>query len=264
MLNDKIAIVTGGASGIGAATSKLLAKNGAHVFVLSEKPASAMQAVCADIAGSGGHATALTCDVTDRASITAALLAVEKTHERLDVLVNCAGVFFRAPLQEMPTQHVDLMFAVNTLGAISMVQAALPLMRKSGDGGAIVNIASAAAQLGVEGCAVYAASKAALVHFTRTMAPELRRTGIRINSVGPGSVRTPMLGFAGDELTPEQEVSMAKRTANSPSPYGNAMMEPEDIAQVVLFLCSDAARALQGSLVLADQGFSAAMAAPGG
>lgn len=263
MLNGKIAIVTGGASGIGAATSKLLAKNGAHVFVLSEKPVDSMQGICAEIAGGGGRATALTCDVTDRASIAAALLNVEQAHGRLDVLVNCAGVFFRAPVQEMPAKHIDLMFAVNTIGAISMVQAALPLMRKSGDGGAIVNIASAAAKLGVEGCAAYAASKAALVHFTQTMALELRRTGIRINSVGPGSVRTPMLGFASETLTPEQEISVAKRTANSPSPYGNPMMEPDDIAQVVLFLCSDAARALQGSLVLADQGFSAAMAAPG-
>lgn len=263
MLKDKIAIVTGGASGIGAATSKLLAKNGAHVFVLSEKPVSSMQAICAEIAASGGRASALICDVTDRASIGAALASVEQAHGRLDLLVNCAGVFFRAPLQEMPAQHIDLMFAVNAVGAISMVQAALPLMRRSGDGGAIVNIASGAARLGVEACAVYAASKAALVHFTQTLAPELRRTGIRINSIGPGSVRTPMLGFAGGALTPEQEASMAKRTANSPSPYGNPMMEPEDIAQIVLFLCSDAARALQGSFVLADQGFSGAIAAPG-
>jgi len=263
MLQDKVAIVTGGGSGIGAATSKLLAQNGAHVFVLSEKPVSTMQEVCTDIAAIGGRATALTCDVTDRASIATALAAVDKATGRLDVLVNCAGVFFRAPLREMPAQQIDLMFAVNTLGAIFMVQAALPLLLKGGSGGAIVNVASGAAKMGVEGCAVYAASKAALVHFTQTVAREFRRSGVRINSVGPGSVRTPMLGFASDALTPEQEQSMAKRTANSLSPYGNPIMEPDDIAQIVLFLCSDAARALQGSFILADQGFSAAMPAPG-
>ena len=93
-------------------------------------------------------------------------------------------------------------------------------------------------------------------------APELRRTNIRVNSIGPGSVRTPMLGFTSDELTPEQAAGMVKREARSSSPYGNAMMEPDDIAQVALFLVSDAARALHGSYVLADQGISSAMTPP--
>jgi len=150
---------------------------------------------------------------------------------------------------------------VNTIGPISMIQAALPAMRRSG-GGAIVNISSGAAVLGVNEFAVYAATKAAIAHFTRTLAPELRRSNIRCNAIGPGSVRTPMLGFESDELTPEQQQGMARREARSISPYGNAMMEPDDIAQVALFLCSDAARALQGSFVLADQGISSAMLPP--
>ena len=117
--------------------------------------------------------------------------------------------------------------------------------------------------LGVEGCAVYAATKAALAHFTRTLAPELRRSGIRVNAVAPGSVRTPMLGFTSDDLTPAQLQSLAKREAGTISPYGNAMMDPSDIAEVIAFLVSDAARGLQGSLVLADQGISSAMPVPG-
>ena len=262
MFEGKIAIVTGGASGIGAATSRLLAKNGAHVVVTSEQPLESLEPFCAEIVAAGGSASAISCDVTDGAAITALVAEVERRHQRLDILVNCAGLFHRAPLEQMTAAQIHNMFAVNALGPIMLVRAALPLMRRNG-GGAIVNIASGAAVLGVEGCAVYAATKAALAHFTRTLAPELRRSGIRVNAVAPGSVRTPMLGFKSDDLTPEQLQSLAKREAGTVSPYGNAMMDPSDIAEVVLFLASDAARGLQGSLVLADQGISSAMPAPG-
>jgi len=261
MLDGKIAVVTGGASGIGAATSRLFAKNGAHVVVTSEQPLAALEQFCSEIAAAGGSASAIVCDVTDRHAITHLVAEVDRRHARLDILVNCAGLFHRAPLEAMDDDKIAAMFAINALGPIRLVQAALPIMRRGG--GAIVNIASGAAVLGVEGCAVYAATKAALSHFTRTLAPELRRSGIRINAVAPGSVRTPMLGFKSDELTAEQVQSLAKRAAGTMSPYGNPMIDPADIAEVVLFLVSDSARALQGSMVLADQGISSAMPAPG-
>lgn len=262
MLDGKIAVVTGGASGIGAATSRLLAKNGAHVVVTSEQPLSTLEQFCSEIVAGGGSASALVCDVTDRHAITHLIDEIDRRHGRLDILVNCAGLFHRASLEAMEDDKIEAMFAINALGPIRLVKAALPIMRRGG-GGAIVNIASGAAVLGVEGCAAYAATKAALSHFTRTLAPELRRSGIRINAVAPGSVRTPMLGFKSDELTPEQVLSLAKREAGTMSPYGNPMIDPVDIAEVVLFLVSDAARALQGSMVLADQGISSAMPAPG-
>jgi 3-oxoacyl-[acyl-carrier protein] reductase len=154
------------------------------------------------------------------------------------------------------------MFAVNAIGPIMMIQTAIPVMRRGG-GGAIVNISSGAAVIGVAQFAAYAATKAALQHFTRTLSPELARSGIRVNAIGPGSVRTPMLGFTNENLTEQQIASLEKRAAGSVSPYGNAMMEPEDIAQIVLFLVSDASRALQGSFILADQGFTATMTPPG-
>lgn len=260
-LKDKVAVVTGGATGIGAAISALFAREGAHVVVTSELPVEAMRPVVEKIAAEGGRASAVTCDVTDRAAIARLIDGVERDHGRLDMLVQSAGVCFWEPLEQMSAAKVDLMFGVNVIGPISMIQAALPLMKRTG-GGAIVNISSGAAVLGVTDFAVYAATKAAIAHFTRTLAPELRRTNIRINSIGPGSVRTPMLGFTGDELTPEQAAGMVKREARSVSPYGNAMIEPDDIAQVALFLVSDAARALHGSYVLADQGISSAMTPP--
>jgi NAD(P)-dependent dehydrogenase (short-subunit alcohol dehydrogenase family) len=262
MLEGKIAIVTGGATGIGAATSRLLAGNGAHVVVSSEQPIEAILAFAAGINESGGSASAIRCDVTDEDSIAALVAEVDSRHGRLDVLVNCAGLCFLAPLEEMEVGQIRALLAVNTIGPILLTKAALPVMRRGG-GGAVVNISSGSAMIGVEGLAVYSASKAALAHFTRTLAPELRRSGIRVNAIAPGSVRTPMLGFTSDDLSEDQKASIAKREAGTSSPYGNAMMDPDDIAQVVLFLASDAARGLQGSLVVADQGFSAAMRPPG-
>jgi 3-oxoacyl-[acyl-carrier protein] reductase len=262
MLDGKIAIVTGGATGIGAATSRLLAQAGAHVVVTSEQPLASLEPFCAQIIAEGGSASGIQCDVTDGAAITALVDDVDRRHGRLDILVNCAGLFRRAPLTDMTEAQISSIFAVNALGPILLVRAVLPLMRRSG-GGSIVNVASAAAILGVEGCAVYAASKAALAHFTQTLVPELRRSGIRINAVAPGSVRTAMVGFGDDELTPQQQQSLAKRELTTMSPYGNPMMVPTDIAELILYLTSDGARALQGATILADQGLSATMPLPG-
>lgn len=261
MLEGKIAIVTGGGTGIGAAVAKLLAKNGAFAIISSELAVSAMQPVVDEILAAGGSASAATCDMMDRSQIAKLFADVERDHGRVDIIVQSAGVCFAGAIEEMAAEKIDLMFGVNLIGPVSVIQAAVPLMRRGG-GGAIVNISSGAAVLGVNEMAVYAATKAAIAHFTRSLAPELRRSGIRVNSVGPGSVRTQMLGFIGDELTPEQEAGMVRREARSISPYGNAMMMPDDIAQVVLFLVSDAARALQGSFVLADQGISSGMLPP--
>lgn len=261
MLEGKVAIVTGGGTGIGAAIAALFAAKGAHVVVASELAIAAMQPVVDRIVADGGSASAATCDIMDRDAITRLVADVERDHGRLDILVQSAGICFWEPIEQMSARKIDLMFGVNAIGPISMIQAVLPIMKRTG-GGAIVNISSGAAMLGVHEFAVYAATKAAIAHFTRTLAPELRRTNIRVNSIGPGSVRTPMLGFTEDELTPDQQAGMIKREARSVSPYGNAMMEPDDIAQVALFLVSDAARALHGSYVLADQGISSAMLPP--
>ena len=261
MLEGKIAIVTGGGTGIGAAISALFAAKGAHVVVTSELPVEQMQPVVDRIVTAGGSASAATCDIMDREAIARLVADTERDHGRIDILVQSAGVCFWEPIEQMSARKIDLMFGVNAIGPISMIQAVLPAMKRAG-GGAIVNISSGAATLGVHEFAVYAATKAAIAHFTRTLAPELRRTNIRVNSIGPGSVRTPMLGFVEDELTPEQQAGMVKREARSVSPYGNAILDPDDIAQVALFLVSDAARALHGSYVLADQGISSAMLPP--
>jgi 3-oxoacyl-[acyl-carrier protein] reductase len=261
-LSGKVAIVTGGSTGIGAATAQLLASQGAHVVITSELSAAAMHPACDGIRAAGGAASVVHCDITRNDDIVGLIAAVEREHGRLDILVQSAGVCFWGKLEEMPAHKIETMFAVNAIGPIMMIQNAIPVMRRGG-GGAIVNISSGAAVIGVAQFAAYAATKAALQHFTRTLSPELARSGIRVNAIGPGSVRTPMLGFTNENLTEQQIASLEKRAAGSVSPYGNAMMEPEDIAQIVLFLVSDASRALQGSFILADQGFTATMTPPG-
>lgn len=260
MLAGKIALITGGSTGMGAASTRLLASQGAHVWVVSELPVGKMQGICDEVASNGGRATAATCDITDYAAIARLFDRIEKEHGRLDILVNCAGVFHPGSAFEMDPSKVAQTFAVNVLGPIEMMRMAMLMMRRNG-GGSIINITSAAHVLGVTTTAAYSASKAALSHYTRTVAPELRGTGIRVNAIGPGSVRTPMSGFSGSEgeLTPERAASMKMRQAASNSPYGNAILEPEDIAQVVLFLASDAARAFHGAYLVADQGITGAL-----
>lgn len=267
-LSGKVALVMGGATGIGAAVTQTLAAEGAKIRVASHLPVEAilaeMKPLHDQLAATGADLQYFQCDISDPAAVRGLVDRIEQTDGRIDILVNCAGVIYRTPAFDMNFEHVERIFAVNAVGAITLVGAFLPLMRASG-GGAIVSIASGAAILGVETTSAYSASKAALVHFTRTIAPELRRTGIRINCIAPGSVRTPMLGFKeGEPLTPAQEASLAKRTAVSASPYGEGMMEPQDIADAVLFLVSDKGRAFHGACLLADQGISAAMAPAGG
>jgi NAD(P)-dependent dehydrogenase (short-subunit alcohol dehydrogenase family) len=121
MLDGKIAVVTGGASGIGAATSRLLAKNGAHVVVTSEQPLSTLEQFCSEIVAGGGSASALVCDVTDRHAITHLIDEIDRRHGRLDILVNCAGLFHRASLEAMEDDKIEAMFAINALGPIRLV-----------------------------------------------------------------------------------------------------------------------------------------------
>jgi 3-oxoacyl-[acyl-carrier protein] reductase len=250
--------VTGGGTGIGAACARLLGAQAEHVIIASQLPVAEMQPVCDAIISNGGSASAETADVRDDTATKAMVERVVAQYGRIDSLVNAAGVFDMTPLFDTECGRVQRLFDVNFLGSFNSMNSVLPVMRAQGSG-AIVNIASAAAIVGQGGFAAYAASKAAIVHFTRTIAPELARTGIRVNAVAPGAVRTAMTAMVHSPATPAMAAALARMEATSPSPYGTAFLEPEDIAAVVIFLLSDAARAIHGTCVVADQGFSAAM-----
>ncbi|MBV9860563.1 MAG: SDR family oxidoreductase [Alphaproteobacteria bacterium] len=237
--SGRVVLVTGGGSGIGAATCRAFARAGARVAVL-DRDAAAAQRVAAE---AGGEAHAL--DVADAAAFAGLAQGIAEAAGGIDVLVNCAGTITRHTIEKMPAEAWDRVIAVNLGGVFNGIQAVLPHMRRRG-GGSIVNIASVAGKrISFGGGANYTASKAGLIGFTRHAAYELAPDKIRVNAVCPGPTATP---FTGALPTAEQKAARAKKI-----PLGR-VVEPEDIADVVLFLAGDAARMCTGIAIDVDGG----------
>src|SRR5271163_1756377 len=237
----KIVLVTGGGNGIGAASSRAFGVAGARVAVIDRDGAAARQ-VAAEI---GSNAGCHTLDVADGAAFARLAAEIAAQEGGIDVLVNAAGTITRQTIAAMPAADWDRVIAVNLRGPFNGTQAVIPHMKKRG-GGAIVNIASVAGRrISFGGGANYSASKAGLLGFTRHAAYELAPDQIRVNAVCPGPTATP---FAGVAPTAEQKVQRAKKI-----PLGR-MVEPEDIADAVLFLASPAARMVTGIALDVDGG----------
>ncbi len=247
MPNDfsgKVALVTGGGNGIGAAACRALARAGAHVAVIDRDPAAAA-AVAAEIAADGGKAAAHALDVVDAAAFARLAAAIAEPEGGIDVLVNCAGTITRHTIARMPAEAWERVLAVNLRGPFNGVQAVLPHMRARG-GGTIVNIASVAGRrISFGGGAHYSASKAGLLGFTRHAAYELAPDHIRVNAVCPGSTAT---AFSGQMPSAEARAARARKI-----PLGR-MVEPEDIADAVMFLAGDASRMCTGIALDVDGG----------
>jgi len=242
--SGKVALVTGGGNGIGAATCRGFAAVGASVAVL-DRDLAAAEVVAAEITGRNGAATAHAIDVADRAAFAALAAGIAETKGGIDILVNGAGTTVRRMIGEMSSEDWDRVIAVNLTGAFNGIQAVLPHMRKQG-GGAIVNIASIAGQrISFGGTANYSASKAGLLGLTRHAAYELAPDHIRVNAVCPGPTAT---GFGGAVPTEETKAARALKI-----PLGR-MCEPEDIADPILFLAGDAARMITGVALTVDGG----------
>jgi len=255
---SKVALVTGGSTGIGAATARMLGAAGAHVVIASHLSSTEMQSACEEVRRAGGTSSTETADVTDDSAIKAMVDSIVSRRGRIDFLVNSAGIFDITPVFETDSTRTKRLMDINYLGSVNVMTHVLPVMRAQ-KAGVIVNIASGAAVLGQGGYAAYAASKAAIMHFTRTIAPELARTGIRANAIAPGAIRTAMTAMVHDPQSPEMVAVKNRIVERSPSPYGTAFIEPEDIASVIMFLLSDSAKAIHGTCIVADQGLSAAM-----
>jgi NAD(P)-dependent dehydrogenase (short-subunit alcohol dehydrogenase family) len=240
----KVALVTGGGNGIGAATCRAFAAAGARVAVL-DRAAEAAEGVATEIARNGGDASAHAVDVADRHAFAAVAAAIAEASGGIDILVNGAGMTVRAMIAEMRPEDWDRVIAVNLTGALNGIQAVLPHMRKRG-GGAIVNVASIAGQrISFGGTANYTASKAGLLGLTRHAAYELAPDGIRVNAVCPGPTAT---GFSGAIPSAETKAERARKI-----PLGR-MCEAEDIADPILFLAGDAARMITGVALTVDGG----------
>lgn len=251
-LAGKVAIVTGGSDGIGKATATLLAKRGATVAICARR-AEVLEAARAEIA-EHGTVEAHILDVSDEAAFTALVEDVAKRHGRLDMMVNNAMSVHYAPLTELTMEHWRKDFAVNAEAVFTGTKAAMKIMMKQG-GGSIVNIASTTAIRSAPYMASYSASKAALVQFSSCAAMEGGPANVRVNVIVPGQVMTPATAFWATKA-PE---TAARTEAAIPMLRGG---QPDELAEPIVFLLSDAASYITGVALPVDGGKAAQLYMP--
>jgi NAD(P)-dependent dehydrogenase (short-subunit alcohol dehydrogenase family) len=249
-LDGRVAVITGAASGIGAAAARLFAAEGAAVAVL-DRDADGAGRVAESLEGKG---LALAADITDPRAVEEALARAAATFGRVDVLYNNAGVVAGfGPTAELTAADLNLCLSVNVAGTVFCTQAALPHLRAAG-GGSIVIQSSVAALVGLPGLAAYCTAKAALLGLTRSLAAELSPEGIRVNAICAGTVDTPM---ARPLLALRGEGDAARGAAVTAERYPIGRIgAPEDIARAALFLASDESAFVTGSVVTADGGMT--------
>lgn len=243
-LEGRIALVTGGASGIGAATARRLAAEGARVAVADVNEAGA-RSVASEIDG-----TALHMDVTDVESVRAGVAEVGD----VDVLVNNAGTDRFSFFVHTDEELWDFVLAVNLRGTIAVTHAVLDGMQKRGRG-AIVNVASEAGRVGSQGSVVYSAAKAGVIGFTRAVARESSRFGVRVNAVAPGPIDTPLLNAAPEQLG---EIGERLKAGMIAATSMRRIGQPEEVAAAIAFLACDDASFVTGQTINVSGGLSMA------
>lgn len=243
-LKDKVVLVTGGSRGIGRACAVAFAKAGAAVVVISYAGnEAAAQETVGLIQAAGARSEALKFDVSDTTACSDAVDQVVKTHGRLDVLVNNAGVAVDGLVMRIKDEDWDRQMDTNLKGAFALIRAASrPMMKQKG--GAIINLSSVVGEMGNGGQSAYAASKAGLIGLTKSIAKELASRNIRVNAVSPGFIGTDMTSHLNDEMR-------QKMLGGIPL---SRLGTPEEVAGAVLFLASDVASYITGEVLKVNGG----------
>jgi NAD(P)-dependent dehydrogenase (short-subunit alcohol dehydrogenase family) len=245
--DGRVALVTGAGSGLGRATAKQLAAEGAGVACL-DIVADAVEKTVGEITESGGIARAYTVDVSDPGSVRPAVEAAAKELGRPSLVFNCAGIGRFSHSEETPFEEWQKIIGVNLTGTFLVSQAAIPHLLDGG--GCIINIASNAGLMGQPYSAAYCASKGGVVNLTRALADEYLKRKIRVNCIAPGGIETPLQ----NEFTKMPEGVSWKEFRKVMTPLGNS--QPEEIANVAIFVASDACRYMTGSIVSVDGGLT--------
>jgi NAD(P)-dependent dehydrogenase (short-subunit alcohol dehydrogenase family) len=253
-LQDKVCLITGGASGIGEATARLFAQEGATVAVADVDRVGG-ERVAEAIRDAGHKAYFVAADVAEEPSARAAIAQVVDTAGRLDVLVNNAGVSGVGDVAACEPDDWDRVIRVNVRGVYLMCHWAVPVMRHQG-GGVIINMSSTIALIGLESRAAYAASKGAVLALTRAMAADHSRENIRVAAILPGTVYTPFVeGYLTQHFADQREQAVENLKSRQ---LNHELMMPEDVAYAALYLASDEARFALGAALVVDGGVSSA------
>jgi 2-keto-3-deoxy-L-fuconate dehydrogenase len=246
-LTGKKAVITGGGSGIGRAIALLFARQGAEVHII-ELSAEAAEPTVADIRQEGGRAQAHAADVSQQAQV----LAVFEAIGPLDILVNNAGIAHVGTVETTSEADFDRVYSVNVKGAYNCLHAAMPRLKANG-GGAIVNMASIAAVVGITDRFAYSMSKGAIYAMTLSVARDYLSQGIRCNSISPARVHTPFVdGFIAKNYAGQEAEIFAKLSQSQPI---GRMGQPAEVAALALYLCSDEAGFVTGCDYPLDGGF---------
>lgn len=238
MLKNKVILITGSSTGIGAATARLAKDYGAVPILHGRTESEDLKAISKELG-----ADYIFCDVSDKKAVDSEVQQILKKTERIDVLINCAGIAPRFSFLESTDDIWLEVFKVNVLGTVHFCQSIIPLMQKVGSG-RIVNIASIRAHIDTAGKPVYSASKAAIVNLTAVLAKEFA-PNIYVNAISPGYTNTPITENWDKEVWEKVNTALVGRIA-----------QPQEIAETILFLASDRASFINGQTIIVDGGYS--------